>query len=561
MSKVSVIGLDGGTFEVIDYLIDRGRLPNFSRIISEGCRATLMSSSPPVTPAAWATFYTGANPGKHGAVDFFKRIPGTYKLAPVNAASIEAPSLWSLASELGKRVCIYNVPVTYPAAPVNGILISGMDAPGFDHKSIFPHEMRSDLAAAVPDFAIEPPLDARYLATHHSDPIAEYTHRLEAYLDVQIRTIRHLLELEDWDLFMAVIRSPDVFQHTFWRDVEEVMHEEESASAQAHKRAEAVFSCYEALDHELGEVWGSRDDRNLILMSDHGFGKLEKEVCLNRVLAGAGLLKFRKKRRRRAIKEEVLHGISGRMPVHIKNKLMQMLRQDSKVGMLYTDALIADIDWEGTYIYSIGQFGCLFTNLSGREPYGIVTGEKERQAVLSEAEAVLRELVDPEDGKPVMTAMHRREELYQGPLETEMPALVIAMRGHSYRGVYCTTAELESEALFRRPCPEWGMLAPTGCHRREGILVIHGPDARSGELDSAQIIDVAPTIMKLLGLGVPEHCDGRVLEGALSEEIQGRLRQLPVSQGLSSHARSPKWGYTDEEQEDVRRRLRDLGYI
>ena len=84
MSKVCVIGLDGGTFSVIDYLIRQKRLPNFARLMTEGSRATLLSTTPPLTPAAWTSFYTGSNPGKTGAVGFFKFRPGTYQLEPMN---------------------------------------------------------------------------------------------------------------------------------------------------------------------------------------------------------------------------------------------------------------------------------------------------------------------------------------------------------------------------------------------------------------------------------------------------------------------------------------------
>ena len=138
MSKVCVIGLDGATFNVVDYLIGLRRLPNFSRLIDEGSRATLMSTRPPLTPAAWASFYTGTNPGKHGVVDFFRCSPGTYGLAPVSAQSVSGYPVWSIASDHGKRVCVYNVPLTYPAMPVNGIMISGMDAPGLEGRAFAP---------------------------------------------------------------------------------------------------------------------------------------------------------------------------------------------------------------------------------------------------------------------------------------------------------------------------------------------------------------------------------------------------------------------------------------
>ncbi len=57
MSKVWVIGLDGGTFRVIDYLVGRGELPNFAEFLARGSRAKLNSTIPPLTPTAWSSFF------------------------------------------------------------------------------------------------------------------------------------------------------------------------------------------------------------------------------------------------------------------------------------------------------------------------------------------------------------------------------------------------------------------------------------------------------------------------------------------------------------------------
>ncbi len=83
MAKTCIIGLDGGTFKVIDYLAGLGRLPNFSRLMETGSRAALMSTVPPITPAAWSSFYMGTNPGKHGSVGFFRFRSGSYGLEPI----------------------------------------------------------------------------------------------------------------------------------------------------------------------------------------------------------------------------------------------------------------------------------------------------------------------------------------------------------------------------------------------------------------------------------------------------------------------------------------------
>ena len=561
MSKVSVIGLDGGTFAVIDYLVGRGRLPNFARLMGEGSRATLLSTTPPLTWPAWASFYTGTNPGKTGAADLFKFRPGTYQLEPMNAGNLEGEPIWSLASSKGKRVCVYNVPVTYPAVPVNGILISGLDAPSFNDKSIYPLEEKSRLLEAVPDFKISFENDAKYLVTHHKDPVGQWIKRAMDYLDMEIRVIDYLSRLEDWDLFVVVIRSTDIFQHTLWHDAEKVMGGMQ-VSAEETRRAEAVFACYEVIDHKLGELASSWClERNMLIMSDHGFGRLRGHVCVNRLLADGGLLKFKPVSSRKRSRAYLGKKLRAHIPVQTKEKIKGFLGMDvaDKRWLSYVDVLVADIDWSQTRLCSIGGFGSLFINLKGRDPMGTVGSEAERQAVLSEAEAVLSELKDPHDGLPMVTRFYRREELYHGPMMSEIPDMVINLRDWSYCPVVGTASELAEEAIVRPPVQEWKQLAHSGTHRLEGILLLSGPEIAHNDLGIAQMVDIAPTVMNMLGLPAHENWDGRILE----EAFGGGVTRVAASADEYRQNRKEDGEpvYTQEDEDEVRRRLEDLGYL
>ena len=127
MSRFLVIGIDGGTFDLIRPWAEAGDLPNLARLMAEGVHGPLESTLPPVTAPAWSTFATGKNPGKHGVFDFILPMGGRYDL--VNATSIHAPTLWQIISEAGLKCGVMNVPVTYPPAPINGFVIGGMLSP------------------------------------------------------------------------------------------------------------------------------------------------------------------------------------------------------------------------------------------------------------------------------------------------------------------------------------------------------------------------------------------------------------------------------------------------
>ncbi len=78
--RVLIIGLDGVTWNVLTPLVNEGRLPNIKRAIENGAWGALQSTTPPITPAAWTTFLTGVQPGKHGIIDFERYDTATNKL-------------------------------------------------------------------------------------------------------------------------------------------------------------------------------------------------------------------------------------------------------------------------------------------------------------------------------------------------------------------------------------------------------------------------------------------------------------------------------------------------
>ena len=124
--RVILVGVDGATQKILQPLIEQGKLPTFKRIQEEGVAGPLQSVTPPITPAAWSSFYTGKNPGKHGVFEFLYRKPNSYLKAPVNFTSIRAKKFWNYTDEAGLRTCLFNLPLLYPTQPVNGIAISGL---------------------------------------------------------------------------------------------------------------------------------------------------------------------------------------------------------------------------------------------------------------------------------------------------------------------------------------------------------------------------------------------------------------------------------------------------
>ncbi|HLA48241.1 MAG TPA: alkaline phosphatase family protein, partial [Nitrospinota bacterium] len=127
--KVFILGLDGATFNILKPMLEKGRLPTFSRIMKEGSHCELNSTIISNSAPAWTSFATGKNPGKHSISGFTRLLPNSYQLKLLSGSDNRAKSLWELLGEHGKQSIVMNIPMTYPPKKINGILISGLDTP------------------------------------------------------------------------------------------------------------------------------------------------------------------------------------------------------------------------------------------------------------------------------------------------------------------------------------------------------------------------------------------------------------------------------------------------
>jgi predicted AlkP superfamily phosphohydrolase/phosphomutase len=223
-------------------------------------------------------------------------------------------------------------------------------------------------------------------------------------------------------------------------------------------------------------------------------------------------------------------------------------------GLLKTLFLsFSDIDWATTKAYSLGNVGQIYINVAGREPQGCVQPGAEYDAVCQEIITRLRQLRDPRSGEPVVEHIYRREEIYSGDYLEQAPDIVFIPTRMEYFGFgeYEFGSHKIIEPLQR---------GISGTHRMNGIFMAYGANIRPlGELSGAQITDLAPTILHLMGEPVPSHMDGRVL----TELLPAGFR--PVQQ-VDSREWEPQpadegEALTEEEMEILTGRLRDLGYV
>lgn len=549
-TRVLVIGLDGATLDLIEPWAQAGYLPNLNSLMQRGVYARMKSVTPVISAAAWVTFMTGSNPGKHGIYDFVTRETDSYRLRPTSAREIRLPTLWNLLSRYNKRVLVVNVPLTYPPEAVNGILVSGLGAPNLKTFT-YPASLSKTLWAR--GYRVNRKI---FYAYQNREAFLQDTEDLIAHVTA---TAEDFLHQEAWDFAMVVYRETDDVPHGFWHDMDPTHPQHDPNSPYRN----VILNLYQRLDAAIGRlIAAAGEDVQVFIVSDHGFGALYKDVYLNEFLRQKGYLFMHS--------GAASHNLFSRIGL-TRNNVSRVLR---KTGMEWLEHRIKDtigdkiellprdqfpdfrtgIDWSRTRAYSYGYQGQIFVNLKGREPQGIVPPE-EYTTLLNDLERDLQTLRDPEDNQPVVDIVFRAAQLYSGNYLAAAPDLVLEMRGLSY------ITRLGYE-LGHQPGQIFGLsrVHETGGHRSEGVWIAAGTQiaARGKQKELTHLSDPAPTILHLLGCAVPNWMDGRVHQSWLTGAAAARQPEYSAdidNTPPDSSAMSP------EEQAEMMQRLRDLGYL
>ncbi len=554
--KVLVIGIDGGTFDVIRPLVQAGELPNLATLMTDGFSADLLSTIPPITAAAWISFMTGRNPGKHGFFDFVGDTHRTYVGDVLSFADLNVRTLWSILGEHGKRMILLNIPMTFPPRPVNGVLVSGLGAPLDSQNITYPPGVYDELRGQIGEYEIDQSIEQRFDGQIPSPAsLEDLIHRLHRMTEKRTDAALYFLRKYEWDLFMVVYVITDRLQHLFWRfrDASHPDHDPELAA----RFGQAIANGYRKVDEAIGRIRREvGDDLTVIVMSDHGFGPLHECFFVNAWLLQKGYLTLRRT-----------------LSWQFKTGRTSVLRILSRLGLGFLRPLLPErlsqlgiprlkrvpkgwqelVDWSRTRAYASGLMG-IDVNLQGREPHGIVSPGEEWEALLQDLTRELRALRHPVTGDRMVDTVLRKEEAYTGPYVEAATDLLFAMKG-----LACLPhpGHVTSRRLFGAPPIGWN-----GTHRFEGILSMRGPKVRrSVFVKQTQIVDLAPTILHLFDLPVPEDMDGRVLVEAMDP---GVLASRPVKYSHTD-GQNPCQNngslVSEEDQEEVREHLRNLGYL
>jgi predicted AlkP superfamily phosphohydrolase/phosphomutase len=401
-NKALIVGMDGVPFSLLSTYIKNGVMPNLKKILSQGLTLHRINASiPDISSVSWTSFNTGVNPGEHGIFGFTEIHPDNYSLFFPNSKDIQAPPFWEIIGKTNlktstlsqkyrhkidrpHRSVIFNVPHTYPALPMNGILVSGFVA--MDLKK-----------AAFPESAYTYLKSIRYLVDADAEKAntdkAAFMKSLFECFETRQEAISHFFVEESWDLFFACITETDRLHHFFF----------DASKDKENPYREPFVGFYGELDKFIKHLYDAFLERGserglFMILSDHGFTPVKKEVYLNQFLEEKGFLAL---------------GNDGDFYEKLEN---------------------------GTRAFCLDP-GRIYIHDRDRYRRGGVKRE-ERPHLIQEIKETLRSLKG-EDGEEVIDKIFEKEEIYQGPFAPMAPDLVCLPKdGYDLKGT------LEKKEIF-----------------------------------------------------------------------------------------------------------------
>lgn len=536
--RVLILGLDGATWTVLDPMRERGVMPNLSALLARSASGTLRSTVPPVTTAAWTTMMTGCDPSRHGVFDhrYYDAASGQMKVNHSGRARV--PSVWRTLSDRGRSVAVLNLPGNFPPPKLRGVAVSGMDAPHLDAALSGDAEFAARMKAEVPDYSLRyfwkrAPLSLEELAENSRLTAESFLGRAKGGLLAD-------QYVPDWSALMVQFQNLDPFQHRAWRhlNVDETGIDDRPWN-------DAAAEVLRGLDRAIGLLIELADRRGatILVCSDHGFGPCLGRVHANRILIDAGVAR--------------LPGTSGRVlrgagKIVERVKLWNEKRGDRHARTASFDQSVAaqfPFDWKRTLAFAPHQdtAAMVYLNTAARHVGAPLTTARQIDDAREAARAALAGARHPETGTPLFPRIVETASAYGIDPAAEGYPDLIALPDEPFwvrTKLGPGRAWVESDANL------------PGTHRPEGIVALCGPGIAPGRSLAAELRDVTPTILALLGEPIPAHVEGTPLACVTTT---ARL-DAPAPSIPAPHA-TQSFEYTPEEQAIIEQRLADLGYL
>lgn len=494
-----IVGFDGLDPKLVDRWHDS--LPTISKLLSRGSNAKLESTIPTVTGVAWPSITTGKLPAKTGITHFEEDDD------IVNRSNIQSKTLWELLSDAGREVAAVGVPGSYPPDPIDGAIVTSIFTPSLDNQWIHPPELANEVPEPIFDTG-HAPLPDLLAGINRRDEINEV-----------------LLDDRDWDVYFTVYMESDRAGHSLLTPTQNDV-----------EGYDDLKKVYERLDESLASLEERADADNVILLSDHGYGRVpRKRFNVIRWLSEEGYIDKSIGNQGRFTKEKIerildQYDVVSHVPDSVKRFGKRYLPSERDAGT-------------SSDVHSAISYEEMWMNGAFDVPHD----DPEITARLVDD---LESLKDPETDQRIFTEVVNVQEDHEGPFLDRLPT-VLARFHPNIRAQPTVGTSLVDDIPTN---------AVESDHRFRGVLVGAGTSFATSDGDewtsTAHVTDILPTVLHLVDVPIPKDCDGTVHTEFLAEESAVSERDIKL--GPSSELQRQK---ESTENEEVRDRLEDLGYL
>ncbi|MFB0559701.1 MAG: alkaline phosphatase family protein [Candidatus Lokiarchaeia archaeon] len=478
--RVCVVGLDGGTWNVIKPLI--GKLPTFKKLIENGVCGELESTHPFFTSPAWKSFSTGMNPGKLGAYGWLEL--KNRKMKVNLSTSFKRKEIWDYLGEKGYKCVVINMPQTYPPKRINGVMISGF--PGFDSGHYtYPKELKHELIKKF-DYRISP----------KDELLLDKNKVIQEIIDLikkRFLVAKYLWKIEKPSFLNLTIYYIDKVQHFFWN------------------RKDILEKVWKVIDEELANLHDQIGEESyLFIISDHGFTDLKGMFRLNMWLRQKEYLHLKSEpfkqnsifrllwylglRRERIEKLIISLRLYGWLrKIFSEDTLIRvqhhLLPSELKVDIAW---VVDHLDWGKTKAIMAPE-NYLYINI----PKDSAEYDAFREKLIKE----IKSIRDPRNDEKIVMDVKKREDIYYGEFLDLSPDLIL-VPNEGYR-IY--------DGLSQSPW-DFSKKPWSGYHKLHGIFIAYGPKIKKREKTKVRIYDIASTILHMFRIPQYRELDGRVLK-------------------------------------------------
>jgi predicted AlkP superfamily phosphohydrolase/phosphomutase len=484
-----VWALDSADLDLMRRWIGDGSLPNIAELWKRSLVAPVAGPAWFDEIGTWITAFSGVPPTQHGYTCARRLKPGTYTLERARLTDAMARPCWEEMRDPNFRALIWEPSEGAPSPNLAGLQVYNVTT----HQEAYSIEP----PVTVPESFLDKLRNKlgnqkRLRFNRFQKPTAYYQDQLQENLSLMARKgriLRDLVREGEYDLIVIGFNELHDAAHILWPFMDGRSPERDPKG----ELADGVRSIYQHVDREIGAImellpagatvcllsmYGLKDQYPILGLTEDFMRRLGYQIPNSSPDSRPGLTGIV----RQLLPESLRFEISKRLPSDTQQRLLHSSFASS-TDFARSRAFVIPSSLFCSYIR---------VNLKGREPAGAVAAGREYDALLDEIESDLRQLIDPKTGEPAVSEIRRSAGFYiDGPSEW-LPDLFV----HWKEARHFLDRAIHPRAEIRQAPP--GFFRDS-FHRKPGFAAISGRGIQPTVGPEACVLDIAPTLLDLMG--------------------------------------------------------------